>query len=119
MTAADPPVCERAEQLRVLDGHRVRLRGTYTAVPTLKKMPRPGRAREAVHLGEVVIALADAEETTVALGAVPRPREEIAEFDGRHVEVVGRLILEPEREGRGAALRPTPMLEDPTGLRRA
>ena len=119
MTATDPPVCERAEQLRDLDGHRVRLRGTYTAVPTLKKMPRPGRAPETVDLGEVVIALADAEETLVALGADPRPREEIAEFDGRRVEVVGRLTLEPESEGRGAARRPSPVLEDPTGLRLA
>ncbi len=126
------PLCTHADQLRHLDGRIVRLAGIYLGVPTLKKMPRPGRPREEVHLGEVVIALEgsaaaydpmawDEAPAHIALGSGPRPREEIAAFGGRRVEVEGRLVLRP---GSGeppvaAATRPGPTLLDPVALRLA
>ncbi len=124
------PLCTRADQLRHLDGRIVRLGGTYLAVPTLKKMPRPGRPREVVTLGEVVIVLegsAEAYDSTasheapahVALGSGPRPQAEIDDFDGRRVEVEGRLVLRPGRESppAAAAARAGPALLDPVALR--
>jgi len=103
-----------------MDGRRVRLIGTYAAVPTLKKMPRPGRPAEEVDLGEVVIVLdPGGEGARVALGTDARSPDEIAEFDGRRVEVEGRLVLEPSSGSEGAAPRAGPALESPTGPRLA
>ncbi len=125
MTA--PPRCTHADQLRHLDGQWLRLAGTYLALPTLKKMPRPGRGRELVQLGEVVIALeggAAAYDPTawedspayIRLGEGRRPAEEIAAFGGRRVEVEGRLALAPPGEAEAAGPRPGATLLEPRGL---
>ncbi|TAH48981.1 MAG: hypothetical protein EYC67_04545 [Betaproteobacteria bacterium] len=101
-----PRRCTHADHLRDADGCIVRLCGIYRAVPTLKKMPRPGRPREESMLGEVVIAVEGSAAAydplaredapaSVALGDGPRPADEIAAFDGKRVEVEGRLVLRP------------------------
>ncbi|MBS0544046.1 MAG: hypothetical protein JSR40_09970 [Proteobacteria bacterium] len=124
-----PRRCTHADHLRDADGCLVRLCGTYLAVPTLKKMPRPGAPREEVKLGDVVITLQgsaaaydplalDDAPARVALGDGPRPAEEIAAFDGRRVEVEGRLVLRPAANISGAppaAHRlPRPVLQSPS-----
>lgn len=128
MEAAPP--CTHADQLRHLDGRRVRLVGTYLAVPTLKKMPRPGRVREEVPLGEVVIVLEgraaaydptawDEAPAHVALGEGPRPADEIAAFGGRRIEVEGRLALQATAQAAAASARPHAVLLEPAALRLA
>jgi hypothetical protein len=118
------PACERAAQLKALDGRRVRLIGIYRPVPTLKKMPRPGRPREEVELGEVVIELdGDASEydsaapqaapARIALGGSVRPAEEIERFRDRRVAVEGRLALVGRGRPEAASVRPGPALVDP------
>lgn len=124
-----PRRCTHADHLRDADGCMVRLCGTYFAVPTLKKMPRPGAPREEVKLGDVVITLQgsaaaydplapDDAPVRVALGDGPRPAEEIAAFDGKRVEVEGRLVLRPAANISGAppvAHRlPRPVLQSPS-----
>lgn len=104
------PLCESAADLRRLDGRQVRLAGIYRPVPTLKKMPRPGRPQEEVFLGEVVIGLDGAE---VALAGL-RPPAEIARFQGCRVTVEGRLVLEPESDPDTASQQPVPTLFDPS-----
>lgn len=121
------PLCTHAGELRQLDGRTVRLVGTYLAVPTLKKMPRPGHAREEVQLGEVVIVLAgraaaydptapDDAPAHITLGDGPRPPDEIAAFGGRRVEVDGRLALAPHGEAAAASPRAGASLLGATGL---
>jgi hypothetical protein len=118
------PTCERASELRALDGRRLRLVGIYRPVPTLKKMPRPGGPREEVELGEVVIelegsasefdrAMAEGEPARVALGTELRPTDEIARLRNRRVAVEGRLALAGPVAAQGAAQRPAPTLLDP------
>ena len=124
-----PRRCTHADHLRDADGCVVQLCGTYVAVPTLKKMPRPGQPREEAKLGEVVIALegsaaaydslaVDDVPARVALGDGPRPAAEIAAFDGRRVEVEGRLVLRPAANISDAALAahlaPQAMLQSPS-----
>ena len=131
MTAESLPLGEHAAELKPLDGKQVRLVGTYVPVPTLKKMPRPGKPRAEAHLGEVVIELAgsaaayDAAATAgtparIALGDTVRPRDEIARLGNRRVSVEGRLALAPGGDDpQAAAPRPAPVLYNPTGLRLA
>ena len=124
------PVGKHAAQLKPLDGQRVRLIGIYLPVPTLKKMPRPGKPREEVDLGEVVIQLegsasaydpAAAENTParIALGTAFRPSGEIHRYGNCRVSVEGRLVLTPDGNpaSKGATTRPTPVLYNPTDLR--
>ena len=116
----DLPVCERADQLRALDGRRVRLIGRYRPVRTPKKMRRPGAPEETVDLGYVVIVLdAGGEDggAEVSLGSDPRPEDEIAELEGRRVESQGTLLLQPDVQSGAAARMPTPVLRDPTSPR--
>ena len=131
MAAESLPLGERAAELRTLDGKQVRLVGTYVPVPTLKKMPRPGRPRAEADLGEVVIELAgsaaaydaaasEAMRARIALGDTVRPRDEIARLANRRVSVEGRLALAPDDGGaKGAAPRSAPVLYNPPGLRLA
>ena len=124
-----PPRLDRAEQLRQFDGQRVRLVGTYLSVPSLKKMPRPGRPPECVDLGEVVIQIdgsasaydpaAGDMPARIGLGMEARPSEEIVRLNDRRVAVAGRLVLRPEMASThpAAVRRPGPVLQDPTGLR--
>ncbi|MBS0510406.1 MAG: hypothetical protein JSR42_04345 [Proteobacteria bacterium] len=124
-----PRRCTHADHLRDADGCVVRLCGTYRAVPTLKKMPRPGQPREEAKLGQVLISLEgsaaaydplalDDAPATVALGDGPRPAEEIAAFDGKRVEVEGRLVLRPAANISGAPLAahlaPQAVLQSPS-----
>ena len=131
MTPESLPVCEEAAQLRGLDGRRVRLIGTYLPVRTLKKMTRPGRPRDEVELGAVVIVLEgnaseyDAaapagEPVQIALGADVRATEEVARLRGRRISVEGRLTLDPRVQStRAASRKPAPVLDDPVELRLA
>ena len=124
-----PPRLDRAEQLRWLDGQRVRVVGTYLSVPSLKKMPRPGRPPEYVDLGEVVIQIegsaaaydpaAGDTPARIGLGMAARPSDEIVRLNDRRVSVEGRIVLRPEMASthRSAVRRPSPVLQDPTGLR--
>ena len=116
--------CEHAAQLRPFDGRRVRLIGIYRPVPTLKKMPRPGRPREEVELGEVVIELAGSASeydpagapdapARIALGTATRSSDEIARFRDRRVAVEGRLVLAGGARPGAASPRPGPALLDP------
>lgn len=129
-----PLRCTHADHLRDADGCVVSLCGVYLAVPTLKKMPRPGCAREEVALGEVVIALdgsaaaydplaTDTAAARVVLGDGPRPAEEIAAFDGKRVEVEGLLVLRPAANIGGvpsvAGRAPQAMLQAPSSPRAA
>lgn len=129
MTAETLPICEQAAQVQRLDGRRVRLVGTYTPVPTLKKMPRPGRPRQEVDLGEVSILIegrasaydagaADGEPALIALGTEVRAADEIARLRGRRISVEGTLIVKERAPARQAASqRPAPALHDPVELR--
>jgi hypothetical protein len=119
-----------AAQLKRHDGESVSLVGTYLPVPTLKKMPRPGRPREEVELGEVVIELegsaaeydpaaGDGAPARIALGTGLRASDEIAAFRDRRVAVEGRLALAGGARPDAAAVRPEPVLYDPAGLRLA
>lgn len=132
MEPTPAPRCTCADELVSADGCVVTLCGTYVAVPTLRKMPRPGRPREEVNLGEVVIVVAgsaaaydpaagDNAPAQVSLGEGPRPMEEISAFDRKRVEVEGHLVLRPDaNEPPGAARTiPKPMLQAPTALRMA
>jgi len=131
MTSQSLPVCEQGAQLQGLDGERVRLIGTYLPVRTLKKMTRPGRPRDEVELGAVVIVLegsASEYDTTapagepvqVALGADGRAAEEIARLRDRRISVEGRLTLSPRAQSsRAASQKPAPVLHDPVELRLA
>ncbi|MEF8728476.1 MAG: hypothetical protein V5B34_09725 [Accumulibacter sp.] len=124
-----PPRLDRAEQLRALDWQRVRLFGSYLSVPSLKRMPRPGRPPEYVDLGEVVIQIegsaaaydpaAGDTPARIGLGNAARPSEEIARFNHRRVSVEGHIVLCPERASTSPAAvqRPSPVLQDPSGLR--
>ncbi|MEF8718841.1 MAG: hypothetical protein V5B44_14395 [Candidatus Accumulibacter necessarius] len=124
-----PPRLDRAEQLRWLDGQRVRVVGTYLSVPSLKRMPRPGRLPEYVDLGEVVIQIEGSSEAydpaagdtpaRIGLGMAARPSDEIVRLNDRRVFVEGRIVLRPEMASthRSAVLRPSQVLQDPTGLR--
>jgi hypothetical protein len=124
-----PPRLDRAEQLRRLDGQRVRLVGSYLSVPSLKRMPRPGGPPEYVDLGEVVIQIegsaaaydpaAGDTPARIGLGNAARPSEEIARFNDRRVSVEGRIVLRAEAAltHRSAARRPNPVLQDSSGLR--
>jgi len=125
------PLGERAAELKPLDGRQVRLVGAYIPVPTLKKMPRPGKPRAEAELGEVVIELegsasaydrtaTDAMPARIALGDTVRPRDEIERLAHRRVSVEGRLALAPDDgDAKGAAPQPAPVLYNPTGLRLA
>ena len=118
-------MCQHASQLEPLDGQRVRLVGVYTPVPTLKKMPRPGRPREDVDLGEVMIELegsasdydssaAQGQPVRIALGTDLRAEEEIARLRGRRVSVEGELRLHGHQPSPNvASRRPGPVLSDP------
>lgn len=124
-----PPRLDRAEQLGQFDGQRVRLVGTYLSVPSLKRMPRPGRPPEYVDLGEVVIQIAGSASdydpaagdmpARIGLGSEARSSEEIVRLNDRRVAVEGRIVLCPEAASthRCAVPRPGPVLQDPTGLR--
>jgi hypothetical protein len=124
-----PPRLDRAEQLGQFDGQRVRLVGTYLSVPSLKRMPRPGRPPEYVDLGEVVIQIdgsasdydpaAGDMPARIGLGSEARSSEEIVRLNDRRVGVEGRIVLCPEAASthRCAVPRPGPVLQDPTGLR--
>jgi hypothetical protein len=126
-----PPRLDRAEQLRQFDGQRVRLVGTYLAVLSLKRMPRPGRPPEYVDLGEVVIEIdgrasdydpaAGDMPARIGLGMEARSSEEIVRLNDRRVSVEGRIVLRPEmaRVPACATRRLSPELQDPTGLRLA
>lgn len=129
MDSSPPLRCARADDLSHADGCVVRLLGLYLAVPTLKRMPRPGSPREEVNLGEVVIVLEgsaaayDPRATghtpaRVFLGDGPRPAEEIAAFNGTRVEVEGRLMLRPATniDGSGSVSHraPQPVLLSPS-----
>jgi hypothetical protein len=125
------PLCENAIQARLLDGRQVRLIGTYLPLPTLKQMPRPGRAAEEVELGQVVIQIegsASEYDRTAArdtparieLGSSFRAPEEIAALRHRRVSVEGRLVLAPPvQDPNAAAPKPAPVLLEPAGLRLA
>jgi len=124
-----PPRLDRAEQMRRLDGQRVRLVGSYLSVPSLKRMPRPGRPLEYVDLGEVVIQIegsaaaydpaAGDTPARIGLGIAARPSEEIVRLNDRRVSVEGRIVLCPEMASTSPAAvqRPSPLLQDPSGLR--
>ncbi len=106
-----PPRLDRAEQLRALDGQRVRLFGSYLSVPSLKRMPRPGRPPEYVDLGEVVIQIegsaaaydpaAGDTPARIGLGNAARPSEEIARcFDLSHaLRHAGTIVARPSPLG--------------------
>ena len=132
MEPTPAPRCTCADELRDADGGAVTLCGTYLAVPTLRRMPCPGRPREEVNLGEVVIvvegsaavydpAALDNTPARVSLGEGPRSVDEIAAFDRKRVEVEGRLVLRPGASDQRSAARmmPKPMLQAPTALRLA
>jgi hypothetical protein len=127
----DVPRLDRAEQLRRFDGQRVCLVGTYLSVPSLTRMPRPGRPPEYADLGEVVIQIdgrasaydpaAGDVPARIGLGSEARSSEEIVRLNHRRVAVEGRVVLRPEmaRVLPCAARRPGPELQDPNGLRLA
>jgi hypothetical protein len=125
-TATVLPRVTDAAGAAALEGRRVCLVGTYLPVPSLKKMPRPGREPEWVSLGQVVIeiegracdwdpAVAAGEPARISLGQSPRPEEEIRLFTGRRVSVSGLLRLHPPptRSTPGAFPKPSPMLLEP------
>lgn len=123
-----PPRLDRAEQLRQFDGQRSRSR-TYLSVPSLKKMPRPGRPPEYVDLGR-----GRHSDRGQCRGLRPGGRrhagthqarhgsttsDQIVRLNDRRVSVEGRIVLRPEMASthRSAVPRPSPVLQDPTGLR--
>lgn len=124
-TADSPPLCQSTEDMKKLDNQRVRLVGIYRRYLEPTKMPRPGQPVPAPEfLGRAYIEvkglataydphIADGLPGRVQLGEEARPPAEVAELDGKKVEVSGLLVLEPVVDNTVARPNPLPRLQDP------
>jgi hypothetical protein len=88
--APRPWVLQRAVDLEPRDGTRVLIAGIYepVAVP-------PEEGTPPAHLGHVLLRV---EGVPIRLGLHPRPLEEITQFRGSMIAVVGMLSLRPPPE---------------------